>query len=1253
MGNLVDLSKDGQFHAANDNAYASLGYNAELGLDLCNGIDLQLQGEAFASAGLSYHFANLVKASLDVQAGVEAGVRVAGQLSPDIMEEIGLTLSVQAYLKAYVRARLELKLTLQEILDKAILEQDSFQYKIFESFINQLEVGAGIEANAQVALTAKAHIICQARLFEKNGKKPGFDFGVDAEAAFLFGAGFNLFAMARFDDIDRFLAETIQHIIDELNDSLKDKLDPDNRVHQFAMSMLGASLKLVLDAGADTISKKRDNAFETLVPLLGELVLDEVNDLLEDLLEDQFKKVDLWLAAQTNLSDEDYNHIANTLGKIIKHVEEAKELKDIFSVINELVILLENINYDRVDDIISTLTHLQLCAYLFDTQNRSFWKNLPAYASTSYQEVTGNSITVLSNNQEVYLYLESSCLTQFITSHTGEAGKIIKDILQALNARGYTISQLIQLLTSHNTAALKKDMLVLSLEMVSDIYEKYILKTFDDFIAPLLSQTTLGQNYYNDVIKNALYSSHMLFSPLLIKVITQNKKADKAALDYLSKQFLLALVSKNISFFAKELLNYGVDSMESGIDSFEQKIKRGEVDIAMRRFFNLCEDFIQNAIPFVDTVNIPNGMENDIIDETEDMLLKTMHVSKKALGRNTWSNHRINTLTDSLERMIAGPDSGMFDFEFLKATQDIEALIKEVTDCSFLPDITKYELGELTNVMSDIAIAQLKFSLSEMPKITGEYIAKILEIVLYRLINEILDAVADAYDDFKEWLNDKIEELEESIKNLKKIIEDLAADIEEKIDELFDNLESEIEKYFSDLAAHLDIDDLGWLGLLEAIWDFVTLNWNEPSDETKARNVLEELKNQAIKNLNDPTTKAQIISRLKSGNVTESTVSDFINSSIISSDITSKIDKISFKKDSQGNDIKREVAFNLFESIFDKSNELKSSAFSFEVRSNQLLRVESDLNMNKNTLSYLERKDAHFNDLQNANIKINSPLPVDVKTQDAPIYGNYLYIEVDFDRLRIKDVINSQLEFEPDNLVNINNDISASEFIRKLKWNMDDLKKTPPLYVSILINGNNIDLKQCTVTNDNILRAHIHKDLLKNGMNSFSLAILTDESRKDLQFKKTITFMRQSYRGKKNLIPTNSLFINLEKSVINTPGNDHEDARSTNLSEKEVIYITNLHPEAFDINGYTLTDAAGHSYTFSERVPLKPKSDVPVFVGNTLNNKYSWIARYHGIPIAILNNKGEFLKLTAPDGRVVSHVYTGTPSTNPHITFIK
>jgi len=147
--------------------------------------------------------------------------------------------------------------------------------------------------------------------------------------------------------------------------------------------------------------------------------------------------------------------------------------------------------------------------------------------------------------------------------------------------------------------------------------------------------------------------------------------------------------------------------------------------------------------------------------------------------------------------------------------------------------------------------------------------------------------------------------------------------------------------------------------------------------------------------------------------------------------------------------------------------------------------------------------------------------------------------------------------------------------------------------------------------------------------------------------------MRQSYRGRKNLTPTNSLYINLDKTVINTPGNDHEDARNTNIKEKEVVYITSLHPDAFDINGYVLSDAAGHAYTFRNRPLLKSKVDVPVFVGNGVSGKYSWMAKYYGVPIAILNNKGEFLKLTAPDGRVVSHVYTGTPSTNPNITFIK
>lgn len=102
--------------------------------------------------------------------------------------------------------------------------------------------------------------------------------------------------------------------------------------------------------------------------------------------------------------------------------------------------------------------------------------------------------------------------------------------------------------------------------------------------------------------------------------------------------------------------------------------------------------------------------------------------------------------------------------------------------------------------------------------------------------------------------------------------------------------------------------------------------------------------------------------------------------------------------------------------------------------------------------------------------------------------------------------------------------------------------------------------------------------------------------------------------------------------VISDVHADAEGADGENLNDEYVV-VTNRGDESVDLSGWTLTEAAGRTYTFAEGTTLAAGASVTVHVGAGEDGDGH---RYWGRSSPLLNNGGETVTLRDASGEVIA-----------------
>ncbi|MGE3797337.1 MAG: hypothetical protein AB7G88_05805, partial [Thermomicrobiales bacterium] len=184
-------------------------------VELRRGINLDLGLEALAY--LDGQFRRYLAAELDAE--TKGMLRVQGQIQTplNLFEECGVAVRLQAVAELAAGASLSLGLSVGDFL--ALVQSDpamkGLPYQLFEVFMDEVTIEAGVYAKAALSAMAYANLAITGSLISNGQQKPGFNIVAEAGAGLKAGAGYRMFARVGIDDTRRLVGRTTDLLVDE------------------------------------------------------------------------------------------------------------------------------------------------------------------------------------------------------------------------------------------------------------------------------------------------------------------------------------------------------------------------------------------------------------------------------------------------------------------------------------------------------------------------------------------------------------------------------------------------------------------------------------------------------------------------------------------------------------------------------------------------------------------------------------------------------------------------------------------------------------------------------------------------------------------------------------------------------------------------------------------------------------------------------------------------------------------------------
>lgn len=1264
---IIDLSTQGEIQADSNKAYASLGYNAKLGLEFCHGFNLDLQLQALARAGLGANVGDYVKAAIDIEAGAQAGLQAAVQLSPDATKDIGLIAVVRAYIQAYIRARLSLGLTLDVMMANVQRQANELEFEIFKAFVEQIEVGIGVEANAQVGFTAIAQALCQGRLIEKDGEKAGFDIAFSAEAAFLKGAGHEVFTKLRFDDLPSFYKTANALLFEHVKQKAIANNPNEERVITLAIDICKFATDIaIVSASKNFTVKKNTSAVSFVSTLKHQFMADAVESIKQSLTDihpdiEQFLH-QIPLSDTDDLQNEDIKKAKTLLTQLkaaFETAETADDLPSILRLLENLSAILVTLSFPKIDKTIELLTTVFCLSYIFsDEGDKANFNPLPNLIADDYFRVCNTRKTQFDDNKDAYLYLEKGSYVQWMLDNTGKLGWFFKAILNITHQAGHSLTAILTLLFEQPDKTDQNTINQIGFDILGVLFTDYVIDAIDKQVRPYLLQTDTGEDYYDIVFKNTLSGLPNAILPALKlllsdndyidsetgKVLTAEEKAER--IERFVHLYLIGILAKNVNFATQTLLKYSTQSIETNLNGLVQNLNSPSFDYMAYQLFDALEHRVNAILPIPQRIEYKPEVKRDIIEETRALLHFIFTTAKFAMGRQTWTDARIDEIGGGIEALIMNPSGYQFDFADIDLNTDVQARMDALMKCEFLNTQVLPELRALLDVLADIGFIQFKTFLFDMPLAAAQYLIKLFEILFLGPLAEAMEYLWESANALVDKSKERLEQIANNLVDIAQGMAEALRKVAESVALYVTALKQAVNDFFANLHANLDLNLLEWLeDIGQDIIDAIVF-WRDLDNTTRIEEVIKTLRTQALNNVDEALILNFVEQQSQDATPQADMINRFVENQIFTSTLSAKINKM---KVSDGKTLTNRWSENSVSTISSR-NRIIAEADWIHIYN---LRLTSQQKAQKEWENIQLRQQKRQAELENFNpdsITIHSPLMCDARNEQLPIYGEYVFISIDFGTLDIRNIINHQLSLNCEELIQSN---AVGNTLNRIK---DDIinapersSSTPLLRVDILLNGSALPLKDFSIRHHSIY-AHVDKQFVRQGENHLVVSVTPPVSHRNKATSKLVSFYAsKKYRD----FPSNSIYINVAKSVINAPGNDHARATYNDLQNKEKIVITNASSKDISMGQWAIEDAYGHRYEFVKNRVLRAGSDYTLYIGNVPGRKYSWIAEYHGRKIAILNNAGEFLKLMDPNGKVVSHVYTGNPRTNKHIQFLK
>ena len=234
---------------ADGNAQVSISAGAQI--DRGINFDLGISALANVDAGIG----KFLSAELSGQASASASVTAQIQVPMNLFSEIGFAVRLQAIAELAAAVQVSLGLKVGDFLE--LVEHDpnmrGLPVDLLRVFLSEVDIKAGLFAKAALTAQAYAQLVVTGTAIAQTARniKPGFNIVGGMGVGLKAGAGFRVFAAMEFDDFSRFIARSVDVLVDKACDEIKGELPND-----------AASLRALIDAARPAFKITFRTAYE-------------------------------------------------------------------------------------------------------------------------------------------------------------------------------------------------------------------------------------------------------------------------------------------------------------------------------------------------------------------------------------------------------------------------------------------------------------------------------------------------------------------------------------------------------------------------------------------------------------------------------------------------------------------------------------------------------------------------------------------------------------------------------------------------------------------------------------------------------------------------------------------------------------------------------------------------------------------------------------------------------------------------------
>lgn len=778
----ADAKYDGEWNGV-DVVKADAGIGTKLSFtgnaSLCHGIDLGLSGSLSASADAA--FAMIAAISGEASGIASAGISARGVLTSDPFDEIGLVLDLGAWAEASAAARIAVGLDTGQILALAGLQLKGLPFELFQAFMNEVRVEAGVWGVVSATAKARAHLSCSGKL--SNGNDSGFTFAMGAAAGFGLGAGWDFFGGARVENPGRMMSTAAWIISREITAMAREQLGDEAQV---SVELLDLATPVVLRcchelgaAAAEGSSNGGAQLLETFIKVaedeLRAWTMRRLCDIAEHLLADVVELI-AELIAGIEVDDQLREDLIARL-----RVARALVPEDGFSLETAAALsgpLIESIEMLMPEEVAAvrgpvTIFWLALASAQALWEPGSYGEEgveavLPAPPQGVVDELaaSGGTVPQTLRVSDAIDYIVNSQILPTMAEWLPAVGEVLDLLDEALEVGADEIAEL--LLRGVSGESLSTGSVFTTLrELLASVLERLI----DEDLMPRLAEAMPGNDsssrYVADVVHPAILTFARLVLQELDDVAAGNTRgafdgAFQAALGTLAAK----LVGGSAVVLGDVLFEHVLESLQDGLADLHRRVQDGQADALVDALAASV-----GASVFVPPMATPSRAA--FMRLTTDLI----EAAQAGSGPVVWTRHRRTALRSLLLDAFADFDGPGNDADH----GVMRTFFTNTLACNFIPHPqTLLDGGALiTEVVADVAMRTVprtgaaleRFSLAMTLSVVDEMDR--LARRFFDELGELIDEILQIIDDLRAQVVAALRLAEEALMGAYKLIESI------------------------------------------------------------------------------------------------------------------------------------------------------------------------------------------------------------------------------------------------------------------------------------------------------------------------------------------------------------------------------------------------------------------------------------------------------------------------------------------------